>query len=103
MSEDTKVKLGLLDKKKQADGQMAGTHAVVPIKPDVAKGWALVAFGDIFLFFGILLVGFAYVWRRGDINWVRTFAHHEEPPTEPEKTLEQPAHAPPLAPQPVHH
>ncbi|MFO0867432.1 MAG: NADH-quinone oxidoreductase subunit A [Pirellulales bacterium] len=26
---------------------------------------------DIAVFFGILLVGFAYVWRRGDLDWVR--------------------------------
>jgi hypothetical protein len=35
------------------------------------------------------MVGFAYVWRRGDINWVRSYAHHQEPPVEPEKPLEQ--------------
>jgi NADH-quinone oxidoreductase subunit A len=26
---------------------------------------------DIAAFFGVLLVGFAYVWKRGDLNWVR--------------------------------
>lgn len=26
---------------------------------------------DIVVFFGILLVGFAYVWSRGDLDWVR--------------------------------
>ena len=26
---------------------------------------------DIAVFFGILLVGFGYVWRRGDLDWVR--------------------------------
>jgi NADH-quinone oxidoreductase subunit A len=26
---------------------------------------------DIAVFFGILMVGFAYVWRRGDLDWVR--------------------------------
>lgn len=26
---------------------------------------------DILAFFGVLLVGFAYVWRRGDLDWVR--------------------------------
>jgi NADH-quinone oxidoreductase subunit A len=33
---------------------------------------ALTAMADIVLFFGILLVGFAYVWRRGDLEWVRS-------------------------------
>ena len=26
---------------------------------------------DILVFFGVLLVGFAYVWKRGDLNWIR--------------------------------
>ncbi|MEC7564538.1 MAG: NADH-quinone oxidoreductase subunit A, partial [Planctomycetota bacterium] len=26
---------------------------------------------DIGLFFAILMLGFAYVWRRGDLNWVK--------------------------------
>lgn len=32
--------------------------------------WGL--FADIFVFFAVLMVGFAYVWSRGDLNWVRT-------------------------------
>ena len=31
----------------------------------------MVAFFDILVFFGIVLVGFAYLWKRGDIDWVR--------------------------------
>jgi NADH-quinone oxidoreductase subunit A len=108
MSEKTKIDLGLMKREKGArkeDGTFVlGRAIVTPIPPEVAKGWAIVAFGDIFLFFGILMVGFAYVWRRGDINWVRTYAHHEEPPIEPERTLEQPAPAPaPAAPVASHH
>jgi NADH-quinone oxidoreductase subunit A len=26
---------------------------------------------DILVFFGVLLVGFAYIWSRGDLDWVR--------------------------------
>lgn len=33
---------------------------------------------DIGLFFAILLVGFAYVWRRGDLNWVRALPRDRE-------------------------
>ena len=29
---------------------------------------------DILVFFGVLLVGFAYVWKRGDLDWVRAMA-----------------------------
>jgi NADH-quinone oxidoreductase subunit A len=38
---------------------------------DTARKIALTSFADIAVFFGVLLVGFAYVWRRGDLNWVR--------------------------------
>jgi NADH-quinone oxidoreductase subunit A len=36
-------------------------------------GWT--ALFDVLFFFGVLLVGFAYVWKRGDLNWVRALAH----------------------------
>lgn len=32
-------------------------------------GW--VGLADILVFFGVLLVGFAYVWKRGDLDWIR--------------------------------
>lgn len=32
---------------------------------------ALFAIVDIAVFFGVLMVGFAYLWKRGDLNWVR--------------------------------
>ena len=35
------------------------------------RRFALVAIVDMAVFFGVLLVGFAYVWRRGDLDWVR--------------------------------
>jgi len=33
---------------------------------------SLVAMADMLVFFGVLLVGFAYVWWRGDLSWVKT-------------------------------
>jgi NADH-quinone oxidoreductase subunit A len=30
---------------------------------------------DILVFFGVLLVGFAYVWKRGDLDWVRAMVN----------------------------
>ncbi len=44
---------------------------------ETAMGWAdahhlaLIGMADILVFFGVLLVGFAYVWKRGDLDWVR--------------------------------
>ena len=31
----------------------------------------MTSFADIGVFFGVLMVGFAYVWKRGDLDWVR--------------------------------
>jgi NADH-quinone oxidoreductase subunit A len=36
-----------------------------------ARQLALVTIVDIVVFFAVLLVGFAYVWKRGDLDWVR--------------------------------
>lgn len=36
-----------------------------------AHSLLLTGLADILVFFGILLVGFAYVWKRGDLDWVR--------------------------------
>ena len=43
------------------------------------------SFADIGVFFGVLLVGFAYVWKRGDLDWVRAMSERHRPPagTEP--------------------
>lgn len=51
-----------------------------------ARDLALMSFADIGAFFGVLLVGFAYVWKRGDLDWVRVVARdrvqplHRPPP-----------------------
>jgi NADH-quinone oxidoreductase subunit A len=42
--------------------------------PGAMNQLAWVAFADILVFFGVLLVGFAYLWRRGDLAWVRSTA-----------------------------
>jgi len=36
-----------------------------------ARSMSLTSFADIGVFFAVLLVGFAYVWKRGDLDWVR--------------------------------
>ncbi|MBN1911271.1 MAG: NADH-quinone oxidoreductase subunit A [Pirellulales bacterium] len=35
---------------------------------------ALTAMADVGVFFAVLLVGFIYVWYRGDLDWVRAIA-----------------------------
>ena len=36
---------------------------------------------DILAFFAVLMVGFAYVWSRGDLDWVRAVADDRAAPT----------------------
>lgn len=41
------------------------------IAADQAARMSWMGLADIAVFFGVLLVGFAYVWKRGDLDWVR--------------------------------
>jgi NADH-quinone oxidoreductase subunit A len=41
---------------------------------DAMHSFAWLSFGDMLVFFSILLVGFAYLWKRGDLEWVRSTA-----------------------------
>ncbi len=42
-----------------------------------AQTLGLTGFCDILIFFGVLMVGFAYVWKRGDLDWVRAVGSAE--------------------------
>ena len=56
-------------------GWTAGTlPAAAALPPGDAVRLAIAGAADLAVFFGVLLVGFAYVWRRGDLDWVRTTA-----------------------------
>jgi NADH-quinone oxidoreductase subunit A len=46
-----------------------------------AHHMAWLAMLDLAVFFGVLLVGFAYLWRRGDLQWVRSTAAEQTPAT----------------------
>lgn len=41
------------------------------VQAETAMTFAVTSVLDILVFFGVLLVGFAYVWKRGDLDWVR--------------------------------
>ncbi|MDZ4683924.1 MAG: NADH-quinone oxidoreductase subunit A [Planctomycetaceae bacterium] len=45
--------------------------AVNEVSPQAALNLAWTGLFDVLVFFGVLLVGFAYVWKRGDLDWVR--------------------------------
>ncbi len=34
---------------------------------------ALLVFGELVFFIAVLLLGLAYIWKKGDLGWVRTF------------------------------
>jgi NADH-quinone oxidoreductase subunit A len=61
----------------QPQGEVSAGTA--PPDPAAAQSLAWIAFGDIMVFFGVLLIGFAYLWRRGDLRWVRSTAAQAEP------------------------
>ncbi len=63
---------------------------------ETAQKLALTSFADICVFFAVLLVGFAYVWKRGDLDWVRTVASQrgevvERGPPRDEEVVPRPA------------
>ncbi len=63
---------------------------------DLAETLARISIIDIAVFFAVLLVGFAYVWKRGDLDWVRALSREralqQVRPTRAEE--EEPALAP---------
>jgi NADH-quinone oxidoreductase subunit A len=58
------VVFGEASRNAQAGGPAAST----------AQAFAEFAFLELLVFFAILLLGFAYLWRRGDLEWVRSLA-----------------------------
>jgi NADH-quinone oxidoreductase subunit A len=56
---------------------MAGQKTT--LTPPFASKLALVSMIDLGVFFAVLLVGFAFVWRRGDLDWVRAVRHPATP------------------------
>jgi len=86
----------------QPRGEPAAPATAAPPEPAAAKSLAWVAFADIFVFFAVLLVGFAYLWRRGDLEWVRSTAAQQESVSASVSVGENQAAQPPpvLHPQP---
>jgi NADH-quinone oxidoreductase subunit A len=61
------------------------------VTAEVASNFAWTAMLDLLVFFGVLLVGFAYLWKRGDIDWVKTIAAERlAEPTLPPPLLHKP-------------
>jgi NADH-quinone oxidoreductase subunit A len=45
----------------------------------------LLALAEVFLFVGILVVGFAYVWVKGDLEWLRSLGEVKQAPRRDEQ------------------
>lgn len=58
-----------------------------------AQRLALFSIFDIGVFFAVLLVGFAYVWKRGDLDWVRAVSRERASPTEVTPRVWEPQHS----------
>jgi len=71
LSDEQATKLGV------ANDPVARNAAAVH---QTARKMALISFADIAVFFGVLMVGFAYVWKRGDLDWVRSVKRQDKAP-----------------------
>ncbi len=49
----------------------------------VFKQIGLIALVEMFIFVGVLLIGLAYVWAKGDLDWVRSYRQPAEPDVAP--------------------
>jgi NADH-quinone oxidoreductase subunit A len=74
-----------------------GASATAERTRQSAKKFAETAFLDILVFFGVLLVGFAYLWRRGDLDWVRSIAAQKQEVNQASETADQKSQANPVA------
>lgn len=54
----------------------------------VALGEGALAFVELLVFVAVLLVGLAYVWRRGDLEWIRPRDAGRSEPPEPDPAPE---------------
>lgn len=69
----------------EISAKLLNTPAQEPVQaiaPKTAMNLAVLSLVDILVFFAVLLVGFAYVWKRGDLNWVRAITRKTVLPAE---------------------
>jgi NADH:ubiquinone oxidoreductase subunit 3 (subunit A) len=70
------------------EGVMTLYDKTAQVAKEDARTIAWLALGEILVFFGVLLVGFAYLWKRGDLAWVRaTVAEQGQYPLAPVPTI----------------
>jgi NADH-quinone oxidoreductase subunit A len=74
----------LLDEQKAQNEKYKNQKDEFVQNQESAGNLAWLAFGEVLVFFGVLLVGFAYLWRRGDLAWVRSVGDRHKTPPRPE-------------------
>ncbi len=68
--------------------EIAMTYPIAVIfKSMVSNGLGKIALAEIGTFLGILLLGLAYVWKKGDLGWVLP-RYAQKPPSKPEERKE---------------
>jgi len=61
------------------DGEMAMLYPwAVVYKTFIQYGFGSQAFWEMIFFFGMLVLGFLYLWRFGYLDWVRSVPHTSE-------------------------
>lgn len=63
------------------DVELAFIYPVAAVFRDwvVTRGQGLFAFVELAIFVGILAVGLVYVWRKGDLQWLKRLPRRAEP------------------------
>jgi len=90
------ARMNLSDKLLNLPPGTTTTETAIAASDALKIAWT--GFADIAVFFAVLLVGFAYVWKRGDLDWVRSIqmqmkeakartAAHAKPQSKTETTL----------------
>ena len=88
-----------------AEFDSLASNAETPFPKEVfarAGSLSWLALGEIAVFFGVLLVGFAYLWKRGDLAWVRSLQAERQAVTQRPSSLTTPAPAEPVS-AAIHH
>jgi NADH-quinone oxidoreductase subunit A len=86
------MELGLRDTAFASEAAAESANETRASIKESAGTLALISMFDIGVFFFVLLVGFAYVWKRGDLDWVRATTRQRGEPvihrTPPVRALE---------------
>ncbi len=64
----------------QISSDVSGANRSTEIMARGARQLAWITLADIAVFFAVLMVGFAYVWKRGDLDWVRAYRRSDSTP-----------------------